>query len=951
MDYKKAFYSKLEECYLGAKIKAYEKAHTAQNTQSSTNNAQSGFSNLLSIKEQYFSHIKAYLDSAIPNDDFNSHDIYNKLYTFFDSYLNDTGTPFFHDTPLYKNIYAKIYTNSKDTSLFYKTKDLYYVKSDTLYTSLTLSDENELAQIHFDTSEYTQNADNTKRKLIFKLDKIEQTSTDTQDSIPTIYIKVLSQKDLFPNLNAVFKENSNELSEDFIKSLKAHKIPLDEAHIKKLFASYKKQNEVDFFIHKNARAFLQEQFDLWFYHYLYKDSEFQEWSVKSISHLQRIRNIALEIIGLIGDFEDELKAVWLKPKFAKKVNYVFSLDLILRHSVLSDKAQNTALLDSICKDKGFEKQIKEWQDLKLIDEDFQAQNISEKILNDERYKFLPIDTKHFSKEVKYKILSVFDDIESILNGELIKADNFQALNTLMPKYQNKVDLIYIDPPYNAPSSEIIYKNNFKDSTWLSMMENRLRLAKEFLSDRGILTCAIDENEQENLGLLLSDIFYNYEKTCVSIEHNPKGIQGDNFSYSNEFAYFLIPDDTEIQNEMIEMQYKELMKTGKESERHTAKNCFYPIYIKDSKIIGFGEVCKDDFHPQKKILNNKDVLEIYPIDSSGNERKWRYSRESIENVKENLKAFFTKDSVTIKLGKTEKSFKTMWYGSKYSATEYGSKILKDILPNNDFDYPKSIHTVKDSIYLASKEDSIILDFFSGSGTTAHAVLELNKEGSNRKFVLVEMGEHFYNVIIPRIKKVAFSSEWKNGRLKDNKQVKPLSIAFRYYELESYEEALKECEYVLMDSKYTKPFSCHTKAPSTCHTEALAEVSKNIESKRDISASPQYDKEAQCTAICKDSQSIYPAKDYQKAQKIIDYRKSRKLIKKLNKGKTITLDMSGYRKEFDLFHTLANLQGLKIKRLFLDSKGIESCEFDNGDIVSLEQIDLHTYPKLKNLLWWE
>ena len=277
----------------------------------------------------------------------------------------------------------------------------------------------------------------------------------------------------------------------------------------------------------------------------------------------------------------------------------------------------------------------------------------------------------------------------------------------------------------------------------------------------------------------------------------------------------------------------------------------------------------------------------------------------------MKAFFTKDSVTIKLGKTEKSFKTMWYGSKYSATEYGSKILKDILPNNEFDYPKSIHTVKDSIYLASKEDSIILDFFGGSGTTAHAVLELNKEGSNRKFVLVEMGEHFYNVIIPRIKKVAFSSEWKNGRLKDNKQVKPLSIAFRYYELESYEEALKECEYVLAD------FQCERK------TSKIAD---------------------------NNTEAIYPAKDYQKAQKIIDYRKSRKLIKKLNKGETITLDMSGYRKEFDLFHTLANLQGLKIKRLFLDSKGIESCEFDNGDIVSLEQIDLHTYPKLKNLLWW-
>ena len=179
---------------------------------------------------------------------------------------------------------------------------------------------------------------------------------------------------------------------------------------------------------------------------------------------------------------------------------------------------------------------------------------------------------------------------------------------------------------------------------------------------------------------------------------------------------------------------------------------------------------------------------------------------------------------------------------------------------------------------------------------------------RKFLGVEMGEHFYKVIIPRLKKVI--AGFQSGISKECDYQG--SGAFRYYELESYEEALKECEYVLTD------FQCENKTGK--------EIGNNAE-------------------------AIYPAKDYQKAQKIIDYRKSRKLIKKLNKGETITLDMSGYRKEFDLFHTLANLQGLKIKRLFLDSKGIESCEFDNGDIVSLDQIDLHTYPKLKNLIWWE
>lgn len=871
MDYKKAFYSKLEECYLGAKIKAYEKAHTAQNTQSNTSNAQdkankkpttaqnaqSGFSNLLSIKEQYFSHIKAYLDSAIPNDDFNSHDIYNKLYTFFDSYLNDTGTPFFHDTPLYKNIYAKVYTNSKDTSLFYKTKDLYYVKSDTLYTSLTLSDENELAQIYFDTSEYTQNADNTKRKLIFKLDKIEQTSTDTQDSIPTIYIKVLSQKDLFPELNAVFKENSNELSEDFIKSLKAHKIPLDEAHIKKLFASYKKQNEVDFFIHKNARTFLQEQFDLWFYHYLYKDSEFQEWSVKSISHLQRIRNIALEIIGLIGDFEDELKAVWLKPKFVKEVNYVFSLDLILKHLALSDKAQNTALLDSICKDKGFEKQIKEWQDLGLIDENFQAQNISEKILSDDKYKFLPLDTKHFSKETKYKILSVFDDIESILNGELIKADNFQALNTLMPKYQGKVDLIYIDPPFNT-GSDFEYRDKFQDSTWLSLMENRIELAKNLLSDKGSFYLHLDHNANYRGRELLNAIFgeENFASELIwaygspsggrAAGAKPVGIHDMIFHYAKVY-------EQRLQNK-IYIPYSEK-------------------YIRD-----WFKFKDDDGRLYRRRMRGKD-----------------------ENGNIIWEKQFLDESKGIPLSSVWSDVKQVYADPR--AYKDSQAHLSEII-KSDFNLTQKPEALLQRIIKASSnEDSIILDFFAGSGTSVAAAQKLG-----RKWLGVEMGEHFYKVIIPRLKKVI--AGFQSGISKECDYQG--SGAFRYYELESYEEALKECEYVLAD------FQCENKTGK--------EIGNNAE-------------------------AIYPAKDYQKAQKIIDYRKSRKLIKKLNKGETITLDMSGYRKEFDLFHTLANLQGLKIKRLFLDSKGIETCEFDNGDIVSLEQIDLHTYPKLKNLLWWE
>lgn len=854
MDYKQAFLSQLENSYLGVQIQD-SKDLFSQDSLSKEALKKSGFINLLQMKSKYFQHIKTLLEKEKLN-----HSIYTKLYNFFSSYLNETGTPFFYDTPMHKNIYAKVYTNSKDTSLFYKTQNLYYVKSDTLYHDAEITSQDSKYTFIFDTSHFIPNADNAKNKAIFKF-TIEE----------NIRIYVLNDKESLKELPNVFKQNSSDLSDEFIKSLKDKKIQLQEEEIKKILSSYKRQNEIDFFIHKNARAFLQEQFNLWLCNYVLDD--ITQWRQEKIEELNTLKKVAFKIIDFIADFEDELKAIWCKPKFAKKVEYVFSLDRI-----------DSALLDSVINDEGFKAQIKEWQELRLIDESFDIKNI-----NDEKYKFLPLDTKHFSKTTKYKILSSFKDIESTLNGELIKSDNFQALNTLLPKYQNKVDLIYIDPPYNAPASEIIYKNNFKDSTWLAMMANRLDLAKGFLSERGILSCAIDENEQENLGLLLSDIFYEYEKTCVSVRHNPKGIQGGFIAQNNEFAYFLSPEKAVSNNKLLdkkEWKYDHLRNWGGESERHTAKNCFYPIYVKDSKIIGFGDVCKEDFHPQANMLRDDGVIEVYPIDSSGVERKWTYARQSIESIWENLKIEEDKNGIiSIKKPITEVRFKTIWEDSVYIAGDYGSKILTNILPNNNFDYPKSIHTVKDSIYLASKEDSTILDFFGGSGTTAHAVLELNREGSNRKFVLVEMGEHFYNVIIPRIKKVAFSSEWKNGELKNAKQVNPISIAFRYYELESYEESLSNCEYVL-------------------------------------------DKDS-----------------------IIDYRKSRKLIKALNKGEAINLDMSGYRKDFDILHTMANILGLKIQRLFLDSKGIECVEFDNGDIVSSDRVDLCKYPKLTNLIWWE
>ncbi|EAK6249427.1 TPA: site-specific DNA-methyltransferase [Campylobacter jejuni] len=780
MDYKKAFYLKLEDCYLGAKIK------------NSQNQAKNGFTNLLVIKEKYFQKIKDYLDTQ------NLYiDTYNKLYNFFSTYLNETGTPFFYDTPMYKNIYARVYSNSKDTSLFYKTQNLYYVKSDTIYNPLSLQSEDKKYTLNFLTDEYEQNADNNKSKINFYLQNI-------QDS--NINIKVINSKNN-DDVN-VFKQNSSEFSDVFLKTLKNAQINIKEEELKKLFKTYKKQNEVDFFIHKNAKEFLKEQFDLWLFFYV--NDSITDWTKEKIDEINDLKQIAFAIIDLIADFENELKAIWLKPKFAKNAHYVFSLDTIKSHSNNADE-----ILNSIYKDINFNEQIAEWKELNFINDEFDI-----KAINDEKYKFLPFDTKYLSEENYYKLLQSFENLDEILNGELVKADNFQALNSLMPKYQGKIDLIYIDPPFNT-GSDFDYKDKFQDSTWLSLMHNRLELAKEFLSDKGSFYLHLDHNANYRGRELLNEVFG---------EEN----------FVNEIVW----------------SYDKWTSSGLSFQ----KNHDSIMFFKKDNII---------FNKLKEITDN--LKEKY---------KKGYS----------LGGGFGKDGLVV-YDKNNEKVKKMIDSGKYKVVyaDVDGKPMKDVwaipfinpvsierieVENNLTQKPEAL--LQRIIKASSNENSIVFDYHLGSGTTIATAHKLK-----RKWLGVEMGEHFYKVIIPRMKKVlngfvcgiSKEAEFKGGG------------AFRYYELESYEESLENCEYKLDENS------------------------------------------------------------------LIDYRKSRKLIKALKKGENICLDINAYDKEFDIFLTMSNLLGLRIKNIFKDENGIKSCKFENDEIINLENIDLIKYPKLKNLIWWE
>jgi len=359
---------------------------------------------------------------------------------------------------------------------------------------------------------------------------------------------------------------------------------------------------------------------------------------------------------------------------------------------------------------------------------------------------------------------------------LIEGDNLASLKLLEKTHKGKIDLIYIDPPYNTGASNWIYDNDYVDSNdlfrhskWLSMMKARLKTAKKLLTPTGVLICAIDENESATLRLLLEDIFGNgYYYDCITIIHNPRGIQGKNFSYTNEFAYFVIPKGDKIIGERKlsedEIYWSPLRNWGSESLRSDARNCFYPIIVKDEKILGFGDVTPNDYHPSKNEVLPDGSIAVYPIDSKGIERKWRYARQSVEGIVQYLTVKNTKGIYDIDIGKTYGTYKTVWSDPKYDANGYGKQLLNSLIPDCPFNFPKSLWNVYDCLYsvIAHNKNSTVLDFFAGSGTTGHAVMKLNAEdGGKRKFILCTNNENNIcrEVTYERIKRVIAKEDYK------------------------------------------------------------------------------------------------------------------------------------------------------------------------------------------------
>lgn len=382
----------------------------------------------------------------------------------------------------------------------------------------------------------------------------------------------------------------------------------------------------------------------------------------------------------------------------------------------------------------------------------------------------------------------FNDTVSDPDGDfniLIEGDNYHSLSVLKYTHRNSIDVIYIDPPYNTGNKDFIYNDHiidkddtFRHSKWLSFINKRLRLSKDLMRKEGVIFISIDDNEQAQLKMLCDNIFGNENFiACLPTIMNLKGNQ-DQFGFAGTHEYTLVyakdkkyltinhfnlNDDELSEWEIDDYGYFKkgsIKGGGANGSREKRPNLFYPIFIKDDNTF---YVTTDN-----KPLNKKDIS-IFPI-SDGKEMTWRWSKEKLKNEPQNVIVSRTEDKIILfrkvraSMDDTpSKKPKSIFYKPEYSSGN-GTNLLKNIFNERRFNNPKPINLIKDIVFIGSRKNSTVLDFMAGSGTTGHAVLELNKEdGGNRKFILCTNNENKIceEVTYERIKRVSQGYKNKKG----------------------------------------------------------------------------------------------------------------------------------------------------------------------------------------------
>ncbi|STO64439.1 DNA methylase N-4/N-6 domain-containing protein [Haemophilus parahaemolyticus] len=730
--------------------------------------------------------------------------VYNYLFTFFSRYY-DNGD--FISQRRYKaDTYAIPYAG-EEVMLHWANKDQYYTKSGESFSNYAFTLENgkkvQFRLVEADTAKDNRK-DNDQARVFALIEPQIKTETDENgDEIQADILPFDIQDDLL-TLRFEYKSvNKKEKQSDYITQavgkIQNFAIPdkfqgifnampteknKNRTLLEKYLTDYTAKNTADYFIHKNLGKFLNQELDFYIKNEVMNLDNIQEST--DFSHIEQnlrtiktLKTVAKEIITFLAQLENFQKKLWLKKKFVAGCYYLITLDHL-------NEAQIQAALDN-------PKQIAQWQALFHVNTS--GLNAAELCKN---YPHLVVDTVLFEQTFQADVLREIEYLDDKTSGLLIHSDNFQALNLLQERYKEQVKCIYIDPPYNTGGDGFLYKDGYQASSWSSLISDRLNLAKEYLNKNGTVFISIDENEIARLKLLCDQILgvenfvaiYKWNKTST-----PPSLS---LKVRRKYEYVLC----------YEKQYSSIAYNGGTVEGGDMpllnNGNFIAKLIFPKTALKFN--IEGNFKPaqyDRVILHNEiNVKNGYADSDVILEAPFKWIQDTLDlEISNGTKFIIKTDRFAVRYERLGERIKRPSDILSKTECEVGTnedanKEVSALFGNSDIaSYPKPTTLIKYLVPFAEEnKDSLVMDYFAGSGTTAHAVINLNREDKgNRKYVLVEQGEYFDSVLKPRVQKVIFAKEWKDGKPQlGNGSFGGVSQIVKVLKLESYEDTLNNLE---------------------------------------------------------------------------------------------------------------------------------------------------------------
>ncbi len=542
----------------------------------------------------------------------------------------------------------------------------------------------------------------------------------------------------------LYDETKKEFTDDVLKDLYTLDQKLNSFYI---------GNDADYFIHENLEEFLTNEKQRFVKNYIFDDLEtIYNGKLDNTTLLiaKAFDKVTSRIIDFLSAIEEFQKHLFMKKKKVVESEYCITLDYV------NEKHYKAILLNNA--------QLQEWKDLFGLEirtvADLKAQPT------------LVLDTKFFKEnngtnDLKDVLLSEIDGLDSKTNGLLFNSENYQVLELLQTKFKEKIKTIYIDPPYNTGGDGFVYKDNFRHSSWVTFIQNRVSLAKNLLNSKGVFFTSLDDNESKNFISISNEIFKT-QKPIANFLWKKKGT-----STNVEGAYVsALVDNTFTYGEISGI----LPRIVKAETRN------HPLNDKDGNY-RLTVIEKKDSGSYKRDTMKFEIIGHKP--RSG--KRWQIGELTARELEKKNRFVFDDNKIKLKIYDFEETDTysaqpnlLLEHGSSDTASKYVNEALFGI--SEYFSNPKPIELLNHLINITSEKNTdYILDFCAGSGTTGDSSIRMN-----RRYILCEMGLYFNKITKPRIKKIIFSKNWENAKpinnIGFNKHI------FKYQVLEQYEDVL-------------------------------------------------------------------------------------------------------------------------------------------------------------------